>query len=289
MPATVLILTLNEERNLPACLQSVSWSDDVVVFDSFSSDRTVRIAEAFGARVFQRRFDNELMQRTASLQVDFKHPWVFNPDADELTPPDLRDEILEVTADPLSSEVGYRVRRQDMFMGRWIKHSSLYPTWVLRLFRPRAVRFARTTNLTASLAGPEGRLRNHLIHHSFNNGLEAWIAKHNRYSSFEALETVKSLETAKISLRDLFCADPVSRRRALKDLSVRLPMRPTLRFLYMYLARGGFLDGLPGYRYSRLLSIYEYMTVLKVREIHNPAWRPDSGTPIRPQIETEKS
>src|SRR4051794_36729019 len=100
MKASVLILTLNEEQNLPRCLESVAWSDDVVVFDSFSSDRTVEIARAAGARVIQRRFDNERDHRSASLQVPFRHAWVYNPDADEVTPPELRDEILAAISAP---------------------------------------------------------------------------------------------------------------------------------------------------------------------------------------------
>src|SRR5438128_3009701 len=140
MPASVLILTLNEEQNLPRCLESVGWSDDIVVFDSFSSDRTVEIAREFGARVFQRGFDNELNHRTASLQLPFKYPWVFNPDADEITPPELRDEMLACVRNP-GDKVAFRMRRRDTFMGRWIRHSSLYPTWIMRLFRPEAVSF----------------------------------------------------------------------------------------------------------------------------------------------------
>src|SRR5512142_2624263 len=96
---SVLILTLNEEENLPRCLESVKWSDDIVVLDSLSSDRTVAIAQAAGARVLQRQFDNELAQRAYSLTIPFHHPWVYNPDADEITPKALRDEMLAVVAD----------------------------------------------------------------------------------------------------------------------------------------------------------------------------------------------
>src|SRR5262249_3432800 len=115
---SVLILTFNEQENLPACLDSVKWSDDVIVFDSFSADRTAEIAKAAGARVFQRAFDNERDHRLASLKLPFKHPWVYNPDADEVTPPDLRDELLRV-ADSASPAVAYRVRFKTMFCGRW--------------------------------------------------------------------------------------------------------------------------------------------------------------------------
>ena len=263
---SVLILTRNEQLNLPVCLKSVGWSDDIVVFDSFSTDRTVEIAGAVGARVVQRAFDNEREQRAASLKVPFKHPWVYTPDADEFTPPELRDEMLEVVRDSSRPEVAYRVRFKTMFMGRWLKHSSLYPTWVVRLLRPEAVLFERSINLRYVINGPEGRLGNHFEHHTFNNGLNAWFDKHNRYSWHEAEESIKSLAAGPLSWTGLFGGNPAERRRTLKELSFRVPCRPLLRFLYMYVLRLGLLDGLPGYHYCRLLAIYEYMIVLKMKE-----------------------
>jgi glycosyltransferase involved in cell wall biosynthesis len=267
MSISVLILTLNEEENLQRCLDSLRWSDDVVVFDSFSSDRTVEIAKAAGTRVVQRAFDNECNHRTASLKVGFKYPWVFNPDADEVATPELIEEMRRVVQDKDRPEVAYRVRFKTMFMDRWIKHSSLYPTWVVRLFRPEAISFERTINLRYVVSGPKGRLEHHFEHYSFNKGLNAWFDKHNRYSWQEAEESLKSLAQGGFSFGDLLSREPATRRRALKELSFRLPFRPLLRFLYMYFVRLGFLDGLPGYHYCRLLAIYEYMIVLKMKEI----------------------
>jgi glycosyltransferase involved in cell wall biosynthesis len=276
MSISALILTYNEEKNLPACLESLTWCDDVVVFDSFSTDRTVEIAKAAGARVVQRLFDNEKNQREASLKIGFKHPWVYNPDADEITPPDLRDEIRSVVSDPARSAVAYRVRFKTMFMGHWIKHSSLYPTWVVRLFRPERVSFARSINLQYVVDGQQGRLENHFEHRTFNKGLSAWFEKHNRYSWYEALETIKSLENASVPWADVFSASLVRRRHALKEISFRLPFRPTLRFFYMYILRLGFLDGWAGLTYCRLLAIYEYMIVLHMKELK----RRNNGLPI---------
>jgi glycosyltransferase involved in cell wall biosynthesis len=273
---SVLILTMNEEDNLRRCLESVQWSDDILVFDSFSTDRTVEVARLAGARVIQRAFDNERDHRTASLQVPFKHPWVFNPDADEITTSDLRDEMLSVVGNSARSEVAYRVRFKTMFMGRWIKHSSLYPTWVVRLFKPEAVSLERSVNLRYVIHGSEGRLRSHFEHYSFNKGLGAWLDKHNRYSQAEAEESLRSLADGSLSLTGLFGPDPEARRRTLKELSFRVPCRPLLRFLYMYFLRLGMLDGLPGYHYCRLLAIYEYMIVLKMCEIQ----RRRTGPPL---------
>jgi glycosyltransferase involved in cell wall biosynthesis len=269
---SVLILTLNEEQNLARCLDSVKWSDDVVVFDSFSSDATVEIARAAGARVVQRTFDNERDHRAASLKLPFKHTWVYNPDADEIATPELCDEMRQVVEEKRRPEVAYRARFKTMFMGRWIRHSSLYPTWVVRLFKPEAITFERAINLRYVIQGPAGRLDNHFEHYTFNKGLNAWLEKHNRYSWHEAEESLKSLEggqwTARRCLREAFGAkDPAGRRRALKELSFRVPCRPAFRFLYMYVLRLGFLDGLPGYHYCRLLALYEYLIVLKMKEL----------------------
>lgn len=275
---SVLILTLNEEECLSRCLESVKWSDDIVVLDSFSTDRTVEIAKNAGARVIQRKFDNEKNQRTFSLrEIPFRHTWVYNPDADEITPDDLHKEMLSVISDPNKTEVAYRIRFRTMFMGKWIRHSSLYPTWVVRLFRPERISFDREINLRYIIDGDEGRLKHHFHHYSFNKGLNAWFDKHNKYSWQEAEESLKSLTGDYSDWAELFnFANPAGRRKALKELSFRLPFRPLLRFVYMYFLRLGFLDGWAGFHYCCLLSIYEYMIVLKMEEIR----RREQGLPM---------
>ncbi len=264
---SVLILTLNEEANIQSCLDAVKWSDDIVVFDSFSTDRTVEIARANGARVVQRKFDNERDHRRASLAVGFKYPWVFNPDADEICTPELRDEMQQAVADRTCPQVAYRFRRKDMFMGRWIRHASLYPTWLARLFQPDKVTFERTINLRYVFDGPEGQLESHFEHYSFNNGFTAWFDKHNKYSWHEAQESITSVESGRMPWGLLFSRRAVERRHALKELSFRMPLRPLGRFVYMYFVRLGILDGRAGLRFCTLIAIYEYMIVLKIREL----------------------
>lgn len=140
MSVSVLILTLNEETNLRDCLASLAWSDDVVVFDSFSTDRTCEIAAASGARVVQRKFDNwSAHQNWAVSNIDFRHPWVLYLDADERCTAELRDEVVRAASGD-SVHSAYRIRRKDFFMGRWLKHAQLYPTWLVRLFRPTRIR-----------------------------------------------------------------------------------------------------------------------------------------------------
>lgn len=275
---SVIILTLNEERNLPACLESVKWSDDIVVFDSFSTDRTVDIAKAAGARVVQRTFDNwSAHQNWANEHISFKHPWVYYSDADEVVTPELRDELMRVASDGQRTEVAYRVRFKNMFMGKWIKRASLYPTWVLRFFQPDKVRWEREVNPVPIVDGQAGRLLEHFEHRSFNNGLVAWFDKHNKYSEKEAREAVRAVGTGIVDWKGLFhLSDPTRRRKALKALAWRLPCRTGLVFGYLYVFRMGFLDGVAGWRYCRMRAIYEYMIDLKIVELR----RREKGLPV---------
>lgn len=274
---SILILTLNEEQNLPACLRSVSWSDDIVVLDSFSTDATCDIARSAGARVVQRTLDDWAShQNWAVRNIPFKHPWVYYSDADEVVTEELRDEMLAIAKEPAHVAVAYRVRFKNQFMGRWIRRSSLYPTWVLRFFRPEKVRWERLVNPVALVDGPEGRLRGHFLHYSFNKGLTAWLEKHNKYSSQEAAEAIRSRRDHSLCYSELLTRDGVRRRRALKELSWRMPLRPLLRFLYMYVLRLGFLDGWAGLTYCRLIAMYEFMIDLKVKELE----RRDEGLPV---------
>lgn len=260
-------MTLNEEASLPACLASLSWCDDIVILDSFSTDQTLEIARKAGARIYQHKYETETKQRMYGLkEIEFKHPWVYMPDADEITPDDLRDEILAIARDPDRPEALFRVRYKNMFMGRWVKHSSLYPTWITRLCRPERVRYERECHSRCVGDGPTGRLNSHFIHYSFSKGLTAWFDKHNRYSGFEAKESLQILRDRGIPWKDFFSPAPEARRRALKELSYRVPFRPAARFVYMYLLRGGFLDGWQGYHYCRLIAAYEYMIVIKIQE-----------------------
>ena len=262
---SVLILTKNEEENLRACLASVKWCDDVVVLDCGSTDGTVEV----GVRVEVRPFDDWSTHLNWALEnLHFAHPWVYNCDADEIVPDDLRGELLAVAAVGGSGNVAFRLRYRNYFQGRWIRHCGIYPTWVLRFFRPERVRWERLVNSVPAVDGRVGRLQSHFEHRSFGKGLDAWFAKHNRYSTLEALETIRHRQRKTLDVGGLAAVDdPVRRRRALKELSFRLPCRPALRFFYMYLLRGGFLDGAPGWTYCRLLAAYERMIVWKVREL----------------------
>ena len=276
---SVLIRTLNEEVNLPHCLASLSWCDDIVVLDAGSDDRTVQIAKEAGCRVLQKSFENESLQLNwAGHDIQYKYPWVYFSDADEVVPEELKDELLSIARSENPSPVAYRLRYKNYFMGRWIKHCGIYPVWVLRFYRPEKVRWERIVNCTPVVDGEIGTIQGHFHHYSFRKGLAAWVAKHNIYSTKEAIETLQSLNHRSIPWSGIFqVKDPARRRSALKELSFRLPCRSQLRFIYMYFLKLGFLDGIAGYHYCKLLSVYEYLISMKLRELRDEKNRGDDA------------
>lgn len=263
---SVLILTKNEEINIERCISSVAWSDDIVVYDSFSEDNTVGLARKQGARVETRIFDNYAAQRNAALALEFKYDWILMIDADECISEELQYEIDEVLENVLDSVSMFQMRRKDFFYGRWIKHASAYPTWFGRLVRKGAVHVEREINEEYHTSGDIRKLQGHLIHYPFSKGIAYWFERHNRYSSMEAGALLDEI-TGKLGIKAIWDREATMRRKAQKQLAYRLPARPLLVFMYLYFIRLGLLDGLPGLRYSIMRSMYEYMIDLKVAEL----------------------
>lgn len=269
-PPSVLLLTKNEQLNIADCLHGLSFSDDIVVLDSFSTDQTVEIAKTFpNVRVIQREFDTEYKQRNYGLRdIPYKHPWVYICDADERVPEDLIQEMIQKINNPLAKQAAFRLRYKNFYLGRWIKHASGYPVWLIRLVRPELVSYEiRETNVHPIVQGPIGELNGHFEHYSFNSGLKRWFQKHNFYSTREAREGVKVRHDGLPSLHALRSEDPIVRRRALKNLSYSLYARAVWRFLDTYFIRGGWLDGSAGFHYSAMISMYEYWIEIKIREL----------------------
>jgi glycosyltransferase involved in cell wall biosynthesis len=311
IPVSVLIPIRNEAGNLPRCLASVAWADDIIVVDSQSTDGSIALAEAAGARVVQFHFNGTWPKKKnwALEHVPFRHEWVLILDADEVMPPDAAAEIgariaadghatsgaaatvgvgvaagvsvtpgARVVPDPAdgASPAGYWINRRFMFMGGWLRH-AYYPNWNLRLFRHRLGRYEQLVQgATQSgdnevhehivVAGPTARLRCEMDHYAFPS-IEVFVEKHNRYSNWEArLELEEGLQTRGPALQSA----AVNSRRRLKRWSRRLPFRPTLRFLYVYVLQRGFLDGTRGYYFARLHAFYEFMSVAKAAELRRP-------------------
>jgi glycosyltransferase involved in cell wall biosynthesis len=269
---SVYILTYNEELDIAACIESAMLSDDIIVVDSCSSDRTVEIAKNYPVRVVEHAFESHGRQRTWMLEsIAPKYEWVYILEADERMTPELFAECLEAMNNP--DYIGYYVAERVMFMNRWIRYSTQYPRYQLRLFRHGKVWFDDYGHTEREVCdGATSFLKETYPHYTCSKGLNRWIEKHNRYSTDEAKETLYQLEHGNVKWRNLFFGkSEVEKRRALKDLSLRLPARPVLRFFYMYFILGGCLDGRAGTAWCTLQAFYEYLILLKVWEMkHMP-------------------
>jgi len=270
---SIVILTLNEERNIAACIASVrGWADEVFVLDSWSGDQTTPIAESLGARIYRRRFDNFSRHKNWALDhLPLRNQWVFLLDADERMTGELRREIETILAMPAAPCDGYYVGMHYRFMGGWLNHGGVCPNWNLRFFRHRLGRYEnRIVHEHVVLKGRAGYLRARLEQHDYK-GLERYIDRHNVYSSMEALEAWRigrDGNAARIGKR-LFARGP-ERRRLMKEFAYRyLPCRALLRFVWMYFIRAGFLDGRIGFRYCALAGFYEYQVSLKRLELES--------------------
>jgi glycosyltransferase involved in cell wall biosynthesis len=260
---SVLILTLNEDRNLPRCLASIRGCDDIVVLDSGSIDRTAEIARAAGARVIARRFDDFAGQRNyAQREIPFRHPWVFHLDADEQFTPELDAECRAASARP--DVDGFLVAPRMLWAGRWIPHCTDYPAWQARFVRAPQFEFIQVGH--GQREAPHmrtARLSANYLHDLSSGGEAEWLDKHRRYARAEAQAHLAGGGGARLA--ELFADDRLVRRRALKRLSYALPCRPALRFAYQYFIRRGFLDGRAGFHYCRLLARYEGFTTDELR------------------------
>jgi glycosyltransferase involved in cell wall biosynthesis len=273
IPVTFIVPTLNEERNIDETLGSIkNWVDEVYVLDSFSSDRTCELASNAGAHLVQHRFENFSAQKNWALDnLPMRNEWIFFLDADERVTSGLRHELEKLFTDGGEPSLdGYYVGRMNHFMGGWIRHAGMYPNWNLRMFRHRLGRYEeRIVHEHVVLTGKVGYLRQPLAHDDYK-GLERYFDRHNTYSSMEALEVwnlVSATEVKRLLNPSLFARGP-ERRRALKQAAYRyLPCRALVKFLWMYLFSGGFLDGRIGFRYCVLQAFYEYQISLKIQEL----------------------
>ena len=280
IPVSVLIPAKNEELNLPACLESVGRADEIFMVDSQSEDRSIEIAESHEVKVVQFHFNGRWpKKKNWSLEnLPFRNDWVLIVDCDERITPELWDEIAEAIANPEYD--GYYLNRKVFFLGKWIRYGGKYPDWNLRLFKHQLGRYEnlQTEDIPNTgdnevhehviLQGKVGYLKEDMLHIDFRD-IYQWLARHNRYSNWEArvYYNLLSGEDNSTTIKANLFGDAVQRKRFLKKIWVRLPFKPLLRFILFYFIRLGFLDGVPGYIYGRLLSQYEYQIGVKLYEL----------------------
>jgi glycosyltransferase involved in cell wall biosynthesis len=276
---SVLIPTKNEEHNLPGCLESLAWCDDIHVYDCRSEDRTTDIARNANAKITypppgldSGMFGgNEAAHKNWAIRnIPFKYSWVLHVDADERVTPELVESMCEAVR--LSPDVAaFEIQRRDFLFGSWLGHVQATPFY-LRLFQPGRMRYERLINPVSVVNGEIRRIRGFLDHFPFNKGLAYWLERHNLYSTLEAKQLVREQATNLkfATIKEIFAADLGQRRACQKRLFYRLPFRPLVKFGFLYFAKRGFLDGRAGLAYATLQAFYEYMIVLKAREL-----RPD--------------
>lgn len=274
VPVSILIPIKNEAANLPRCLASVTWADEIFVVDSNSTDGSQAIAEKAGASVVQFAFNGIWPKKKnwALENLPFRNEWVFILDADEVLPPETGEEFAEIISHGGYGKTGYWINRRFMFMGNWLRH-AYYPNWNLRLFKHRLGRYERLVmGATGSgdnevhehivVQGESGHLKSEMDHYAFPS-VDVFVEKHNRYSNWEAALEVQNTKHEDAHLQ----SGVVKLRRKLKQIVRRMPFRPLLRFIYVYIVQLGILDGREGYYFARLHGFYEFLSVAKAHEL----------------------
>lgn len=281
-PVSVVLLTYNEEENVRPCLESCAWCDDIHVLDSGSTDRTCEIAKEMGATVHVNQFRSFGQQRNWAIDnIPAKHRWQFQLDADErFTPALVREMARRIkTGDSSDGVCAYHCPSMMMFMDRWLTHAADYPVFQVRLIDGSRCRFEDYGHGQREVpTGPVGVLEMPYMHYNFSKGLDEWFEKHNRYSSLEARQALAepglSLRGA---MRGLLSKDPLRRRRTLKALGYRVPLRATMFTFYTMVVRMGFLDGIAGLNYARMRSTYEGMVGVKMSVFRHQRKHGQSG------------
>jgi glycosyltransferase involved in cell wall biosynthesis len=291
VPVSVFVPVKNEEQNLPGCLASIVWADEVFVVDSSSTDATAKIAAEHGASLVQFEFNGVWPKKKnwALENLPFRNEWVLIIDADERCTPELIEEIRQTIASDGagidgSKLDGFYLNRKLIFLGRWIKHAGWYPSWNMRLFRHRLGRYEKLVAEGAQntgdnevhehvlLNGASGFMKYDLLHEDCRD-IYRLIQRLNGYSNWEAI-AYGNLAAGEGGLKASLFGDPVERKRFLKRIWVHLPFRPALKFFIIYFLRLGFLDGMPGYIWCRLMSQYEFHISAKLYELE---WRKRTG------------
>lgn len=287
-PVSLIVLTYNEEVNVEHCLKSVcDWVGEIIIVDSFSTDKTLEICRKYTAKIYQHPFENQAKQFNWALDdVPIAYDWVMRLDADEMVTPELAGEIKRTLdgeearrrggweARRLGSDVtGMYLKRRVYFMGRWMKHGDYYPMWFLRIFRKGKGRYEEITEEHIVLSeGRAVRLKHDFIDYN-RKGLSFWVDKHNHWSIGEMLDTMAIMGDGHLppgTVKPSLFGSQVQRTRWLKkNLYGRCPLfiRAFLYFFYRYILRFGFLDRKEGLIFHFLQGCwYRFLVDAKIYE-----------------------
>ncbi len=246
IPLSVFIITLNEERNIRACLESVAWADEIVVVDSGSRDRTVEICEEFNCRVFEQEWLGGYGRQKNFALEKCSHNWVLSIDADERLTPELQEEI-KLLLQTAPKYDGYQISRRNFFLGRWIKHSGWYPDYLIRLFKKNKGKFnERQVHETVQFTGNSACLNNHIQHYTYNT-LSDYFVRMERYSTLAARQMADE---------------------GRKSGGLDLITHPLGTFFKMYFLKQGFRDGYHGLLLAGLYAAYTFAKYAKLWELN---------------------
>lgn len=241
---SVAIITYNEEKNILEALESVKWADEIVVVDSFSTDKTREICMEYTDKVYTVEWTGFSAQKNTAISLTTQ-PWILVLDADERVSEDLKSEIIRAMTGP-APEDGYYIARQNFFSDKWIRHGGWWPDYTLRLFKREKGAFEdREVHEAIKVSGKTGRLENPIIHYTYS-GADDFMKRMEKYSDLAAIELYKHRK--KSSLFDLL-------------------FRPPATFVRMYFLRLGILDGIYGIILAYLYSVYTYKKYSKFRKI----------------------
>ena len=270
------MLTFNEELNLESSLPSLAgYADDIVIVDSFSTDRTLEIARSYGARIFQHKFEGHARQWLWGMRnIDLKYDWVFMHDPDHRMTPELKDELARLFRHEIPSDVnGFYVNRRNIFQGKWIRHGGYYPKYMLKLVRQKAVSFDENEfDYRAYVPGKTLRLKHDLLEENLKEcDITWWIEKHNSFATRQAAEEMlrrKHPDSWKTGLN--FFGNYDQRILWLKNRWYRMPLfiRPFVYFIWRYFILLGFLDGKKGLIFHFLQGFwYRFLVDIKLDQM----------------------
>lgn len=245
---SVAIITYNEEDNIGDALESVKWADEIVVIDSFSTDRTQEICRQYTDKIYSVEWSGFAEQKNRAVSLT-RYPWVLVLDADERVTDALRDEILSIVKNTGSDKRlmdGYYIPRKNYFSGRWIRHGGWWPDYSLRLFRRDKGLFERReVHEIIKINGKVGYLKNPLEHYTYKN-IEDYLKRMDNYSTLAAKELFKNGRRANI---------------------IDITLRPLFTFCRMFFLRSGILDGVYGVILAVLYSLYTFSKYSKLWEM----------------------
>lgn len=241
---TVLIPCFNSEATIRTALESVKWADEILVCDSWSTDRTLEISKEYGARIIQHEYINSALQKNWAIP-QCSHEWVLILDTDEAVDEELREEVRCMLANPESGMNAYKIRRKNFMYGHWMRYGGIYPDYQVRLFRRgKALYETREVHAHMIIEGKTGILRGHFLHEGFKD-LKTWTVKLDRYIRHETDELLKQRKKFSVA---------------------RVTVYPAAVFSQSYFVKLGFLEGWRGFLLAALSAVYYFMMYARLYE-----------------------